>query len=255
MAMIAPMKAVPQNKGTDPNAPDDPAWSARIAVCGLHVVPNRNSVGLTMPKKRSDSNNSDSTMPSVVRIAISEAPTSSTMIQRSTPLRARKSIRTRRMAMNAPASARATAIAPPIAASRAAGLGIHCRQRRGFGVEPGLDRAAGNVARFGQDGIALHVERGEGLPRRGGQHRLVDQPRLDRSPDGEEQHRRKRGPQPDVDCVIDRQAVKPRLAALASLAAAPTPRDRRPSPRRRRSPGRRGAQGSGSWRDRPVRLI
>ena len=59
MAMIAPMKAVPQNNGTDPNAPDDPAWSARIAVCGLHVVPNRNSVGLTMPKKRKDSNSSD----------------------------------------------------------------------------------------------------------------------------------------------------------------------------------------------------
>ena len=92
MAMIAPMKVVPQNKGTDPNAPDDPAWSARSAVCGLHVVPNRNSVGLTMLKKRRDSNSSDRTMPSVVRIAISDAPTSSTMTQRSTPVRARKSI-------------------------------------------------------------------------------------------------------------------------------------------------------------------
>ena len=34
--MIAPMKNVPQNSGIEPNAPDEPAWSARIAVCGLH---------------------------------------------------------------------------------------------------------------------------------------------------------------------------------------------------------------------------
>ena len=77
MAMIAPMNAVPQNSGIDPKAPDDPAWSARMAVCGLQVVPNRNSVGLTRLKKRRISNSSDRTMPSVVRIAISEAPTSS----------------------------------------------------------------------------------------------------------------------------------------------------------------------------------
>ena len=45
IAMIAPMNAVPQNSGIEPKAPDDPAWSARSAVCGLQVVPNRNSVG------------------------------------------------------------------------------------------------------------------------------------------------------------------------------------------------------------------
>ena len=73
MAMIAPMKAVPQNSGIEPNAPDEPAWSARIAVCGLQVVPNRNSVGLTSLKKRRLSNSSDRTMPSVVRMAISDA--------------------------------------------------------------------------------------------------------------------------------------------------------------------------------------
>ena len=54
MAMIAPMNTVPQNKGIEPNAPEDPAWSARIAVCGLQMVPNRNSPGLTRLKKRSD---------------------------------------------------------------------------------------------------------------------------------------------------------------------------------------------------------
>ena len=59
MAMIAPMKIVPQNNGIEPNAPDDPAWSARIAVCGLHWVPNRKSAGGTMLKKRNVSNISD----------------------------------------------------------------------------------------------------------------------------------------------------------------------------------------------------
>ena len=68
-------------------------------------------------------------MPSVVRIAISEAPTSSTMIQRSTPLRARKSILIRRMAMNAPASASTIATAPPIVAKRALDLGEDRRER------------------------------------------------------------------------------------------------------------------------------
>jgi hypothetical protein len=47
MAMIAPMKIVPQNKGTEPNAPDEPAWSARKRGLRAPFVPNRNSsVGL-----------------------------------------------------------------------------------------------------------------------------------------------------------------------------------------------------------------
>ena len=37
MAMIAPMNTVPQNNGIEPNAPDEPAWSARSAVCGLQL--------------------------------------------------------------------------------------------------------------------------------------------------------------------------------------------------------------------------
>ena len=55
IAMIAPMKTVPQKSGIAPNAPEEPAWSARIAVCGLQVDPKRNSTGETMLKKRSDS--------------------------------------------------------------------------------------------------------------------------------------------------------------------------------------------------------
>ena len=30
------ISSVPANSGTAPNAPDEPTWSARIAVCGLH---------------------------------------------------------------------------------------------------------------------------------------------------------------------------------------------------------------------------
>ena len=43
MAM-AEMSSVPVNRGTAPNAPEAPIWSARIAICGLQSNPNRNSV-------------------------------------------------------------------------------------------------------------------------------------------------------------------------------------------------------------------
>ncbi len=68
MAM-AEISSVPANSGTAPKAPEEPTWSARSAVCGLHSRPNRNSVTGTLSKKRSDSNSTDSTMPTVVRIA------------------------------------------------------------------------------------------------------------------------------------------------------------------------------------------
>ena len=42
------MSAVPANSGTAPKEPDDPTWSARIAICGLHEVPNRKSMGEIM---------------------------------------------------------------------------------------------------------------------------------------------------------------------------------------------------------------
>ena len=138
MAMIAPMKIVPQNSGTEPNAPDEPAWSARIAVCGLHSVPNRKSTGGTKSKKRRLSNISDSRMPSVVRIAISEAASSSTISQRSTP-RAGAELR-RGLAQREPAlraSATASATAPPI--RRIAGLGVadaRARARVDSGLKP-----------------------------------------------------------------------------------------------------------------------
>ena len=53
---IAVIRSVPANSGTAPKAPDEPTWSARSAVCGLHCRPNRNSVIGTFWKNRINSN-------------------------------------------------------------------------------------------------------------------------------------------------------------------------------------------------------
>ena len=50
------MSSVPTTSGTMPKAPDEPTWSARIAVCGDHCRPNRKSIGETLLKKRKVSN-------------------------------------------------------------------------------------------------------------------------------------------------------------------------------------------------------
>ena len=68
MAIVV-ISSVPVTSGTMPNAPDEPTWSARIAVCGLHCRPNRNSSGETFSKKRTVSNSTENTMPMVVRTA------------------------------------------------------------------------------------------------------------------------------------------------------------------------------------------
>ena len=39
-----------------PKLPELPTWSVRMEVCGLHFVPNRNSIGDTELKNRIDSN-------------------------------------------------------------------------------------------------------------------------------------------------------------------------------------------------------
>ena len=110
IAMIAPMKIVPQNKGIEPNAPDEPAWSARIATCGLHDRPNRNSSSGTSLKKRRDSKSSERMIPSVVKIAISDATRSNPFIHLSTAVRARNS-RSRLRSRMIPALPSATRIA------------------------------------------------------------------------------------------------------------------------------------------------
>ena len=85
------MSAVPANSGTAPKDPDEPTWSARIAICGLHEVPNRKSIGDTMAKKRKASKATEATIPSVVNTAIVEQPMRIHSMTRSTPLRARNS--------------------------------------------------------------------------------------------------------------------------------------------------------------------
>jgi hypothetical protein len=60
---IKEMSEVPANSGTAPKAPDEPTWSARIAICGLQLVPKTNSLTGTMPKNREASKTIDSTIP------------------------------------------------------------------------------------------------------------------------------------------------------------------------------------------------
>ena len=84
--MTAPMKKVPQNSGT---APSVSPGSVALITCGLQRVPNRKSVTGTIAKKRALSNRSETKMPTVVRIAISDATSSASITVFSTRVRAR----------------------------------------------------------------------------------------------------------------------------------------------------------------------
>ncbi len=84
--MIAPISTVPQNSGMPPKVS-----GCGAPLVGAQVVPNSSSAGETRRKKRIDSNSSDSTMPNVVRIATSDASSSTAITIFSTRLRARKS--------------------------------------------------------------------------------------------------------------------------------------------------------------------
>src|SRR6056300_210406 len=79
---------VPTKRGTAPNEPDAPTWSARIAVCGLQCVPVINSQKEIWLKNRSDSNSTERTIPSVVNIAIMEQAISTARKVNSDSLRA-----------------------------------------------------------------------------------------------------------------------------------------------------------------------
>ena len=67
---MADISNVPANNGTAPKAPEDPTWSSRMAVCGLHFKPNKKSSGGTALKKRMASNTTERTIPTVVTMAI-----------------------------------------------------------------------------------------------------------------------------------------------------------------------------------------
>ena len=107
MAM-ALMKIVPQKTGTAPKAPVAAIWSERIAICGLHSIPKRNSVTGTREKKAKLSMTRERMMPSVVRMARMEQIISSQRRMPSTRLRALNSgdRRERAKAMPAMAAAR-----------------------------------------------------------------------------------------------------------------------------------------------------
>ncbi len=101
IAMLV-INMVPVNRGTAPKLPDEPTWSARIAVCGLQFRPNRNSVIGTFWKNRIASKRTDNTMPTVVKIAILDAAINISKTMFSTRLRARRPGRMRRQAMAPP---------------------------------------------------------------------------------------------------------------------------------------------------------
>ena len=107
------MKKVPQNSGTAPRLA--PGSRASIT-CGLQWVPNRNCQAGTIEKKRALSNSRLATIPNVVRMAMSEAISSSAMMTRSTCERAAKSGLRRTKAKAPPAKASSSASAVPIQA-------------------------------------------------------------------------------------------------------------------------------------------
>ena len=88
MAM-AEISSVPVNTGMAPKAPPAVTWPSRMGICGSHFNPKKNSNGDTRSKKRMVSNSSDRTMPSVVRMAMSEQAIINPLRTRSVAWRAR----------------------------------------------------------------------------------------------------------------------------------------------------------------------
>ena len=97
--------SVPQSSGNRPKSPTLPV--PVVEKRGFQVVPKKISTGLTMPKKRMVSDSIDRTMPTVVRMAITEQITISARTASSTWLRARRVGEMRRSVHTAPATAQA----------------------------------------------------------------------------------------------------------------------------------------------------
>ena len=69
----------------------NPQFEGAPSNCGFQVRPNRNSLTGTSAKKRIDSNTTENTIPTVVRMAITELAPRMNMMIRSTALRDLKS--------------------------------------------------------------------------------------------------------------------------------------------------------------------
>ena len=82
MAMMV-INKVPTISGTMPKAPEDPTWSARMAVCGDHCRPKRKSIGEILLKNCAASKTTDSNMPMVVRTATAEQASRTYLTKRS----------------------------------------------------------------------------------------------------------------------------------------------------------------------------
>ena len=204
---------VPANSGTAPKAPELPTWSSRMAVCGLHSVPNRNSVNETRRKKRTASNRSESTMPMVIRTATVEHAIRKKRSTRSTRLRARSSgvIRPSRH-HSAPAAKPNTATAakaPPVRLSSAYRLG-GAGQRR-FDLAP-AGAVARKVADIGQDQRARLCRSAAELGRQCVHDQGSDDFGTGGRPQREHGERRQRNPDRQVRAVI----ARPRMQAAAA---------------------------------------
>ena len=106
---IRAISSVPRNTGTAPKAPAPATCSARMAICGSHRRPKKKSAGGTSAKKAQASQSSETTMPTVVKIATTEQNTMKPVSARSTLLRARNRGERRARARKRPASMSASA--------------------------------------------------------------------------------------------------------------------------------------------------
>ena len=102
---IAEIRSVPVKTGMAPKEPPAVTWPSRMGICGSQLRPKKNSSGETRSKKRKASNRSESTMPSVVRMAISEQAIITPLSTRSVAWRARNSGLMRALAIKRPSRA------------------------------------------------------------------------------------------------------------------------------------------------------
>ena len=207
MAIMA-MSSVPRKTGTAPKAPAPAIWSARIAICGSQRRPKKKSAGGTSAKKAQASQSSDTTMPTVVRIARAEQITMKAESARSTA--------------GAGAEARGEAgagevegeehrreddheegdVGDGLPAGQPGGGGAHLRARLGE------DLAGGDVVDLG-DGereVGRPNSSGEAFGQAPDQSRVEDTA-LDREPEQRQDEGRDADPDRDVGAMICRQRM------------------------------------------------
>ncbi len=192
-----------------------------------------------MPKKRTVSNTRLAKMPSVVRIATSEAASRIAMTIFSTRLRAVKSGLRRRNAQVPPRKpiSAVTSDADPVVARQS--FAIRLDKFGGQRIECRLRSAGRDGARFVQDGLTLEPELGQLVCRRSAQHRLRHETRSNRAPCRNEKQDGYQDPQRHIPGMIAWQAGK--APVRRSPAGRPRPAREPPTIRQGRARGPAGA--------------